>query len=160
MLITAPSSFSTAIRISLFFFFNDTATTEIYTFPYTTLFRSQQCQPRRIRRRAVQQALDQRRALGCVRDDRAVPPRLEGRELLLRRDALRGYGDARALSARRDDQYHAMDDWSVQLDQAQCSDVRRQRNQTRQRRRTQPDRRARASATLLSGARHQPLTAA
>src|SRR2546422_1499737 len=25
---------------SLFFFFNDTATTEIYTFPYTTLFRS------------------------------------------------------------------------------------------------------------------------
>src|SRR5467141_3486419 len=24
-----------------FFFFNDTATTEIYTFPYTTLFRSQ-----------------------------------------------------------------------------------------------------------------------
>src|SRR5687768_18620608 len=26
--------------ISYFFFFNDTATTEIYTFPYTTLFRS------------------------------------------------------------------------------------------------------------------------
>src|SRR5256885_12620610 len=26
--------------ISSFFFFNDTATTEIYTFPYTTLFRS------------------------------------------------------------------------------------------------------------------------
>src|SRR2546425_13091279 len=26
--------------ISFFFFFNDTATTEIYTFPYTTLFRS------------------------------------------------------------------------------------------------------------------------
>src|SRR2546422_11217144 len=25
---------------SIFFFFNDTATTEIYTFPYTTLFRS------------------------------------------------------------------------------------------------------------------------
>ena len=25
----------------LFFFFNDTATTEIYTFPYTTLFRSE-----------------------------------------------------------------------------------------------------------------------
>src|SRR3989449_2656719 len=25
---------------SCFFFFNDTATTEIYTFPYTTLFRS------------------------------------------------------------------------------------------------------------------------
>src|SRR5256885_9045839 len=25
---------------SFFFFFNDTATTEIYTFPYTTLFRS------------------------------------------------------------------------------------------------------------------------
>src|SRR5262245_66486520 len=24
----------------IFFFFNDTATTEIYTFPYTTLFRS------------------------------------------------------------------------------------------------------------------------
>jgi len=24
----------------VFFFFNDTATTEIYTFPYTTLFRS------------------------------------------------------------------------------------------------------------------------
>src|SRR2546430_8996720 len=29
-----------ASRLS-FFFFNDTATTEIYTFPYTTLFRSQ-----------------------------------------------------------------------------------------------------------------------
>src|SRR6516225_10743379 len=27
-------------RIDSFFFFNDTATTEIYTFPYTTLFRS------------------------------------------------------------------------------------------------------------------------
>src|SRR2546422_6077600 len=26
--------------VLLFFFFNDTATTEIYTFPYTTLFRS------------------------------------------------------------------------------------------------------------------------
>src|SRR5476651_404141 len=26
-----------------FFFFNDTATTEIYTFPYTTLFRSERC---------------------------------------------------------------------------------------------------------------------
>src|SRR2546426_2350382 len=26
--------------LSCFFFFNDTATTEIYTFPYTTLFRS------------------------------------------------------------------------------------------------------------------------
>src|SRR6266508_6403035 len=26
-----------------FFFFNDPATTEIYTFPYTTLFRSHQC---------------------------------------------------------------------------------------------------------------------
>src|SRR5688572_32739504 len=28
------------LSISFFFFFNDTATTEIYTFPYTTLFRS------------------------------------------------------------------------------------------------------------------------
>src|SRR5476649_2354698 len=28
-----------------FFFFNDTATTEIYTFPYTTLFRSWRCSP-------------------------------------------------------------------------------------------------------------------
>src|SRR5438105_11348794 len=27
--------------VSLFFFFNDTATTEIYTLPYTTLFRSE-----------------------------------------------------------------------------------------------------------------------
>src|SRR2546429_9941317 len=27
--------------VSVFFFFNDTATTEIYTLPYTTLFRSQ-----------------------------------------------------------------------------------------------------------------------
>src|SRR5256885_17183252 len=27
--------------MSFFFFFNDTATTEIYTFPYTTLFRSE-----------------------------------------------------------------------------------------------------------------------
>src|SRR5687767_3072592 len=31
---------SVALVSSLFFFFNDTATTEIYTFPYTTLFRS------------------------------------------------------------------------------------------------------------------------
>src|SRR3712207_8043425 len=28
------------ISCCVFFFFNDTATTEIYTFPYTTLFRS------------------------------------------------------------------------------------------------------------------------
>src|SRR3712207_7475695 len=28
------------MSIVVFFFFNDTATTEIYTFPYTTLFRS------------------------------------------------------------------------------------------------------------------------
>src|SRR5262245_64459822 len=28
------------IYLSFFFFFTDTATTEIYTFPYTTLFRS------------------------------------------------------------------------------------------------------------------------
>src|SRR6266480_5296398 len=32
--------YSFCSRLSLFFFFNDTATTEIYTFPYTTLFRS------------------------------------------------------------------------------------------------------------------------
>src|SRR2546421_10918007 len=32
-------SMSTQLTLS-FFFFNDTATTEIYTFPYTTLFRS------------------------------------------------------------------------------------------------------------------------
>src|SRR5438477_3559514 len=31
---------STALLKFLFFFFNDTAPTEIYTFPYTTLFRS------------------------------------------------------------------------------------------------------------------------
>src|SRR5260364_363268 len=31
---------------SFFFFFNDTATTEIYTFPYTTLFRSMSTTPR------------------------------------------------------------------------------------------------------------------
>src|SRR5687767_15928066 len=30
-----------------FFFFNDTATTEIYTFSYTTLFRSGRCAPGR-----------------------------------------------------------------------------------------------------------------
>src|SRR3712207_7623734 len=30
-----------------FFFFNDTATTEIYTFPYTTLFRSRRRRGRR-----------------------------------------------------------------------------------------------------------------
>src|SRR5690349_24995162 len=30
------------LLVFLFFFFNDTATTEIYTFPYTTLFRSRQ----------------------------------------------------------------------------------------------------------------------
>src|SRR6266853_5995001 len=29
-------------KFFFFFFFNDTATTEIYTFPYTTLFRSAQ----------------------------------------------------------------------------------------------------------------------
>src|SRR5438067_6241506 len=29
-----------SISFFFFFFFNDTATTEIYTFPYTTLFRS------------------------------------------------------------------------------------------------------------------------
>src|SRR2546427_11328134 len=28
------------LYLASFFFFNDTATTEIYTFPYTTLFRS------------------------------------------------------------------------------------------------------------------------
>src|SRR5699024_12724094 len=33
-------SFLTSCLFPLFFFFNDTATTEIYTFPYTTLFRS------------------------------------------------------------------------------------------------------------------------
>src|SRR5947209_20119928 len=31
---------------SFFFFFNDPATTEIYTFPYTTLFRSRLAHPR------------------------------------------------------------------------------------------------------------------
>src|SRR5258708_11073470 len=31
--------------VSSFFFFNDTATTEIYTFPYTTLFRSPRGSP-------------------------------------------------------------------------------------------------------------------
>src|SRR2546425_8002380 len=31
----------------IFFFFNDTATTEIYTFPYTTLFRSHRVRDRR-----------------------------------------------------------------------------------------------------------------
>src|SRR2546426_12373247 len=30
----------TVLGVLAFFFFNDTATTEIYTFPYTTLFRS------------------------------------------------------------------------------------------------------------------------
>src|SRR6476619_7861274 len=34
---------------SFFFFFNDTATTEIYTLPYTTLFRSPPAAPRRRR---------------------------------------------------------------------------------------------------------------
>src|SRR5256885_3740711 len=33
-------SFLRILSIFFFFFFNDTATTEIYTFPYTTLFRS------------------------------------------------------------------------------------------------------------------------
>src|SRR5256886_12185586 len=36
--------------ISFFFFFNDTATTEIYTFPYTTLFRSHRAELRRAHR--------------------------------------------------------------------------------------------------------------
>src|SRR2546430_13315467 len=31
---------------SIFFFFNDSATTEIYTLPYTTLFRSRSAGPR------------------------------------------------------------------------------------------------------------------
>ena len=32
--------YSSVLLLFFFFFFNDTATTEIYTFPYTTLFRS------------------------------------------------------------------------------------------------------------------------
>ena len=34
--------FSVFVFVFFLFFFNDTATTEIYTFPYTTLFRSYQ----------------------------------------------------------------------------------------------------------------------
>src|SRR2546427_9527051 len=37
-----------------FFFFNDTATTEIYTFPYTTLFRSTKGRAARRRHRRLQ----------------------------------------------------------------------------------------------------------
>src|SRR5215510_15246427 len=44
-----------------FFFFNDTATTEIYTLPYTTLFRSPPQRPRRARLDR-QSAQDQRLA--------------------------------------------------------------------------------------------------
>src|SRR3712207_9021201 len=34
--------YCSSIAVIFFFFFNDTATTEIYTLPYTTLFRSEQ----------------------------------------------------------------------------------------------------------------------
>src|SRR3989338_2308279 len=37
---TRLNSSHSSISYAVFFFFNDTATTEIYTFPYTTLFRS------------------------------------------------------------------------------------------------------------------------
>src|SRR5438093_5473885 len=37
---TSCSDIKRSTSISSFFFYNDTATTEIYTFPYTTLFRS------------------------------------------------------------------------------------------------------------------------
>src|SRR5215207_10297959 len=36
-------SWSRPISVAVCFFFNDTATTEIYTLPYTTLFRSWRC---------------------------------------------------------------------------------------------------------------------
>src|SRR6516164_512838 len=43
-----PSSLARPMtRFAYFFFFNDTATTEIYTLPYTTLFRSQEITPAR-----------------------------------------------------------------------------------------------------------------
>src|SRR6266850_7312185 len=51
------------LRTRVFFFFNDTATTEIYTFPYTTLFRSRSPENRRLpfhSRAAPRQLLDQR----------------------------------------------------------------------------------------------------
>src|SRR2546421_6129207 len=41
MILRPPRSNPSSTLCSSFFFFNDTATTEIYTFPYTTLFRSQ-----------------------------------------------------------------------------------------------------------------------
>src|SRR2546422_793406 len=42
--------FLSRVLVLSFFFFNDTATTEIYTFPYTTLFRSVQPGWRKLRR--------------------------------------------------------------------------------------------------------------
>src|SRR5256885_8570907 len=52
--------------IFFFFFFNDTATTEIYTFPYTTLFRSRRDADRRRepRRAAERRALVRHGAAG------------------------------------------------------------------------------------------------
>src|SRR2546429_1929033 len=48
--------------ISSFFFFNDTATTEIYTFPYTTLFRSNN----KAARQALLYAVDQQKYMQAV----------------------------------------------------------------------------------------------
>src|SRR2546426_6785403 len=47
-----------------FFFFNDTATTEIYTLPYTTLFRSMIRRPGRGPRRRRWQELREKRRRG------------------------------------------------------------------------------------------------
>src|SRR6478672_11293180 len=70
---------SSASGSTFFFFFNDTATTEIYTFPYTTLFRS----PPRTRchesfvspERPEHVSVDRSPSRGSARDGGACPHR-------------------------------------------------------------------------------------
>src|SRR3712207_7244581 len=61
------------VRSCAFFFFNDTATTEIYTFPYTTLFRSQSDDAPVVRYAAIQEIA------GGWKDDPETLPLLKQR---------------------------------------------------------------------------------
>src|SRR3712207_7744575 len=61
-----------------FFFFNDTATTEIYTFPYTTLFRSRYVGQRRSRR-GDQEVANRDHDLGPDLEHRLVDEQIERR---------------------------------------------------------------------------------
>src|SRR2546422_4453485 len=60
---------------SLFFFFNDTATTEIYTFPYTTLFRSSARRHGRVE--PIPELQDRQARRGAARSQRAGAARSE-----------------------------------------------------------------------------------